>query len=505
MKILDEINKQRIKRWSVKGRLHRQIAAIIIACISLTIVVCWALNTWLLGDYYVNNKEAVMRSAFEMVDNEAELEDYRNNAEFENNLQRMNENQSLTTIVVGPDGNVLLSTSSDTEGLVRQLQHSIFSSAGESVVLEVNRDYTIERTMDTRVNEEYLVLWGTLSDGNLIMIRTALEGIRDSASISNQFLIYVGVVVILIGIAIAAVIGRQFTRRIRNLADLSKRMSALDFRAKYERRGIYKNEIDELGENFNEMSDTLEKTIYTLKQDIDLLEKSEKTRTDFVSNVSHELKTPISLIKGYAEGLAEGIIEDEESRTEYLEIIMDEADRMNRLVKELITLNQLEDVTAVTENLDDVNIIDMIAGVLENHKLLIEQQNINLEFDREQRAIVIPTDEFLVEQVINNYVSNAIHYCGGEENLIKIECDVLEGDVRVGVFNSGSYIPKEDINNIWDKFYKVDKARTREYGGSGIGLSIVKAAMERLSGEYGVINRADGVEFYFVLKSALKN
>lgn len=501
--ITKKVIEYQTSRPKIKGRIHRQIAIIIIACISVTVAVCWSLNTWLLGDFYLERKEASMKEVYELIDNEAELGSLYT-GEFALQLQRINVNKSLTSIVVRADGRVLVSTSSDTEGLVLQLQNTIFNTENQEI-LEINRDYVIEKQMDTRMNEEYLVLWGTLSDGNLLMIRSPLEGINDSVELSNQFMLYVGIVVIIIGIIAAAIIGRRFTKHIRELTELSKRMSELDFRAKYV-PGRYSNEIDELGVNFNEMSDTLEKTIYTMKQDIDLLEKSEKTRTDFISAVSHELKTPIALIKGYAEGLQEGIMDDEESRNAYLEVILDESDRMSRLVKELLTLNQLEDSTGSNADIDEVDITEMILGVIDNHRIMIEQQEVNLFFDYEDdNHVVVLTDEFLIEQVINNYFSNALHYVAGEDNVIRVNCDIIENDVRVSVFNSGSYIPKEDITRIWDKFYKVDKARTREYEGSGIGLSIVKAVVERLGGEYGVINHDDGVEFYFVLKDSLKS
>ena len=219
-------------------------------------------------------------------------------------------------------------------------------------------------------------------------------------------------------------------------------------------------------------------------------------RKEFLSNVSHELKTPLALIQGYAEGLQECINDDEESRNFYCEVIMDEADKMNRMVKKLLTLNQLEfgNDQVVMERF---NITELIHGVANSSKILLEQKGIRLDIGSLDEVYVW-ADEFKVEEVITNYLSNAINHAEGEK-LIRISYAKTEDRLRISVFNTGKPIPEEDIDQIWVKFYKVDKARTREYGGSGIGLSIVKAIMDSFHQECGVINHADGVEFWMEL------
>lgn len=219
-------------------------------------------------------------------------------------------------------------------------------------------------------------------------------------------------------------------------------------------------------------------------------------RKEFISNVSHELKTPIALIQGYAEGLQECINEDEASREFYCEVIVDEADKMNKLVKNLLTLNQLESGSeqVVFERFD---LVELAKGVIQSTAILREQNGITLRLYGEG-AEYVWADEFKTEQVLTNYISNAIHYADGEKR-IEVNIKQKEEVVRVEVFNTGSHIPEEDIDQIWDKFYKVDKARTREYGGNGIGLSIVKAIMDSFHRECGVRNEENGVTFWFEL------
>lgn len=228
----------------------------------------------------------------------------------------------------------------------------------------------------------------------------------------------------------------------------------------------------------------------------------EDMRNEFLGNVSHELKTPIALIQGYAEGLKEGVSDDPESREFYCDVIMDEASKMNLMVKNLLTLNQLEfGNDEVTFERFDVS--KLIQGVIQSCEILIQQADAKIDFIGES-PVYVWADEFKTEQVIRNYLTNAIHHVDNER---RIEVRVLSKDdiVRVTVFNSGHPIPQEDLAKLWDKFYKVDKAHTREYGGNGIGLSIVKAIMESFHQKYGVRNFDNGVEFWFELdgKSAL--
>ena len=190
--------------------------------------------------------------------------------------------------------------------------------------------------------------------------------------------------------------------------------------------------------------------------------------------------------------------EEKESRDYYCDVIVDEANKMNQMVKQLLTLSSLESGNDKPV-MDRFNLTELIKGVVNASKILIEQNQIQVEFD-DQTPVYVWADEFKIEQVVTNYLSNAIHHAEGEKR-IDISC-VQKGDkVRVSVFNTGNPIPEEDVDNIWINFYKVDKARTREYGGSGIGLSIVRAIMDSFHQKCGVINHEDGVEFWFELET----
>ena len=362
--------------------------------------------------------------------------------------------------------------------------------------------YTLQKVYDNRLGDDYYELFGTLSNGDSIMLRMALQGIKDNVSISNTFITYVGIGILIIGVIAAYIFSSYITKPIQQLSDIAERMSNLDFDVKY--HGKDKSEIGVLGNSMNNMSKKLEENISQLKsankelqRDIDRKVKMEEVRTEFLSNVSHELKTPIALIQGYAEGLKEGISDDPESMDFYCDVIIDEAGKMNNMVKKLLTLNQIEfgNEELVMERFD---IIELITSIVNANELRASQKGIQIEFNQRDEHIDVWSDEYKIEEVVTNYITNAINHCDFE-NRSEVSVERIGDDVRVHVFNTGKNIPEEDIPNIWQKFYKVDKARTREYGGNGIGLSIVKAIMDSYGKGFGVINKSNGVEFWFDL------
>ena len=237
-----------------------------------------------------------------------------------------------------------------------------------------------------------------------------------------------------------------------------------------------------------------------LQSDNERKTQIDEMRKEFLSNVTHELKTPIALIQGYAEGLKDNISEDAESREFYCDVIIDEAVKMNTMVQKLLTLNQLEFGNAPVE-MERFNLTELVASVLGTTDILRKQKNVTVQFE-EQEAVYVWADEYRIEEVLTNYISNAFHHVF-ENGTIAVRLIPMQNHVRVSVFNTGERIPEEELDKVWIKFYKVDKARTREYGGTGIGLSIVKAILESHNQKFGVANLENGVEFWFELDSCL--
>lgn len=487
----------------MKHSIKKQFALVFIGLMAATILCCWFINSTFLETYYMNNKQNALMDIYNRL-NEAFADESVETEEFDIELQRLCGKYNISMLVLDENSDTLKATMRESDILKRQLLDNIFFSSSRSSVekiLEKTDNYVLRSMPDPRTHTEYIEMWGFLERGNLFIIRTPKEGIMESVSIANRFLIYAGLAAALIGSIVIWFVSKKITEPIMELAGISEKMTHLDFETKYE--GNMKNEIGILGENINKLSETLEQTISELKtannelqRDVEKKEQIDEMRKEFLSNVSHELKTPIALIQGYAEGLKEGINDDAESRDFYCEVIMDEAGKMNNMVRKLLTLNQLEFGNDVAE-MERFDLMEMVTTFVQSADILVKQSEIRVKIDGEKPCYVW-ADEYKTEEVVRNYFSNAMNHCSGEK-VIHIKICRREDKVRVSVFNTGEPIPGDSLSHIWEKFYKVDKARTREYGGSGVGLSIVKAIMESMNEQYGVNNYENGVEFWFEL------
>lgn len=489
----------------MKYSIKRQFAGVFCFLIAGTIVLCWFMNSTFLENYYIKNKQNVLMNAYNYL-NTASNNGSISTEEFDIELQKISGKYNISFILLDAETKTLKASANDYEILSRHLLNNLFSKgASPSIrVLEKGDNYEISIMPDDRTKTEYVEMWGFLDNGNLFLFRNPLESIKESVKLANRFLAYVGVVAAFAGALVALWVSGKITKPIMELTKISERMIHLDFEAKYS--GKSKTEIALLGHNINELSGILEKTISELKsannelqRDIEKKNEIDEMRKEFLSNVSHELKTPIALIQGYAEGLKEGISEDVESRDFYCDVIMDEAAKMNNMVKKLLTLNQLEfgNDTVTMERFD---IVSFIQNYIQSSEILTKQKEISVRMEHYE-PLYVWADEFKVEEVFMNYFSNAINYALYEK-IIDVKLQKEENKVRISVFNTGNPIPEESLVHLWEKFYKVDKARTRQYGGSGIGLSIVKAIMESLNQAYGVKNYDNGVELWFELELA---
>ena len=485
----------------MKHSIKRQMTAVFMGLMLCFLIALLVLNARYLEPYYISNKETSFIHMYNVLKDAVE-NDRVEETEVSNELQHLAEKGNLSFLVIEEENERVVTNVRNMDILKNQLLGYLLNQAQKNGrILESTDDYQLMQSKDAWNETEYIEMWGTFEDGSRFLIRSPLESIKESAEISNRFFIYIGCAMVVISMILVWYFSKRLTDPIHELAVLSDKMANLDFEAKYTSGGD--NEIGELGANFNRMSEKLESAISELKsannslqKDIERKEKMEEMRNEFLGNVSHELKTPIALIQGYAEGLKEGVNDDPESREFYCDVIMDEATKMNQMVKNLLTLNQLEfgDEEIAFERF---NLTELIQGILQSMEIMAQQKEAKVIF-RQTEPVYVWADEYKVEQVIRNYVSNAFHHVDGEK-VIEVKIQMADGKAKTSVFNTGTPIPEKDIPHIWDKFYKVDKAHTREYGGNGIGLSIVKAIMESFHQKYGVNNYDNGVEFWFQL------
>lgn len=483
--------------------LRRQLTVSFIGLITALFLANYLVNTFFLEDYYYMRKKEVLVNAYDILNR-----DTQNPAEDMEELTGICLANGVSLVVIDSDNYVRLRTIWTGEDQIRLMRarlngYQMGFDIDDVKELVQTDEYTIQRRYDEEAGQEFLEMWGILSTGYSFLMRFSVEGVAEDVGVSNEFVKYICLTGVVLAAVIVWLISKRVTQPLHELTELSKRMSELDFDVKYTSGGS--NEIGQLGAHFNRMSENLEKAYSDLltannelQKDIERKEQIDDMRKEFLSNVSHELKTPIALIQGYAEGLAECINDDAESREFYCEVIMDEAGKMNGMVQKLLTLNQLEfgNDKVVMERFD---LAVLLRNKIQSISILAQQKEAVISYHGADVAAVWG-DEFKVEEVITNYLSNALNHVSGRRQ-IDVTVQELGDVVRVSVLNTGEQIPEQDIGQIWDKFYKVDKARTREYGGSGVGLSIVKAIMEALHQEYGVRNCEEGVEFWFTLKN----
>ena len=486
---------------SVQVKLFLTLCVVVVLIIVFLIII----NNIILETFFLYNKKQALKTAYEQINScyngkysQTQIEDVLNRMAIANNYE---------ILIKKEDNTIYASDKSQMSTFSQMAKYAGRYTKNDKDILEIREKMIIRTMKDNSNDNSYLFLVAELDNENELYIRIPIAFIHESVEISNRFLYTMAVFVIIIAAIIVSFVSKKFTKPIVELNSIAKKMSNLDFSTKYIETDTG-DEINDLGKSINIMSDKLETTINRLKsnnleleRDIEEKSKIDEMRKSFISDVSHELKTPIALIQGYSEGLLENVNKDEESRKFYAEVISDEASKMDKLVKQLLELMNLEYGKREFNN-KEFDIIELEQEVLRKSTVIIEEKNIHIEFNLDEKIEVF-ADDFYIEQVFTNYITNAIKHVkeiNGEKKItINNVVDKEKNIVRVKVFNTGENIPEEESQRIWNRFYKGDESRNREDGSTGIGLSIVKAIMNNYKLNYGFVNKVDGVEFYFEL------
>lgn len=413
-------------------------------------------------------------------------------------LSNLQSNLGVNIVILGPDF-------SRKYGTVNEYMWSeylsMFSQFNEQIakVGYITQDM---RLID-KVNEfefHFLFLLGVLESGDYIVLNTPMPAIEANIEYSRFFILIAGLITVVIALVVAYFVSGRFSKPLVQINTITNYMTHLDFSHKYS--GKNTDEIGELGSNINCLSDQLESTIkqlqmsnVRLEQEVQKSQKIDEMRQSLIANISHDLKTPLAIIQGYAEGLKENISESEEDRDFYCNVIIEEAERMNKLVRQILNLSQLE-LGTVKPEMDNIEIRAFVDAIYEKFNLIFSEKEIEA-FNEVMETIVI-ADVDMLSQVFVNLITNATDHTppGGK---IITSCDYHDNKIRVYVYNEGSHLDEEELEKVWLSFYKVDKARTRTYGGTGLGLTIVKTIIEAHNNRYGAENRDDGVVFWFEL------
>lgn len=342
-----------------------------------------------------------------------------------------------------------------------------------------------------------------IKNGNIqeiVFVNSSLQQIDEAMIIMKEYYIYVFIGALLFILILAFVYSKMISAPLVKINKSAVKMANLDFSSYCDVKS--NDEIGSLAKSLNSLSKNLNNALQELKdankkleKDIEKEKKLEKMRKEFISSASHELKTPLGIIKGFAEGIKDGIYENKKEY--YLDVIIDETEKMNDLVLDMLELSKLES-KSYKLNKEEFIIDNLFYKVINKFKYHIQDKKINIEFHIEAKNILVYGDKRKIEQVIVNLFSNAIRHT---EILGNINIGTRMQDMKIYMYveNSGENIPKEKIDKIWDRFYRVEESRYKHSGGTGLGLSIVKNILELHDSEYGVENTGTGVLFYFIL------
>ena len=500
------------KDFQIKFSLRMRFVLGFVVVILILFVFLLLFNNFSAPDFYKNSRERHLKESYHEI--KKELAQYTDNSitleQLEDNLDYIVEVKEIHAIVVNSDWSVLFVCDFKDRVLKERLVSSVLyredplNEQNNVELIEKNDEYVYQKTIGLNESDEAYEIWGVADGGYIILCRFTTASIKNSMVVMNKVIFVSGLIMLGAAVLAAFILSMFITTPLKKLTEIASDMSEMKFDARY--TGKDTSEIGYLGNTMNDLSGKLEDSInkykkanLELEHDIKNKENIQKQQKEFLSAISHDLKTPLALISGYAEALKDGVAKGPESINEYCEIIIDETGKMERMIKDMLSMNELES-GRIELDLERFNIVKMVCSILNSNSIKFEKNNITVEFADQNDEIYVWGDKLQVERIIVNYLTNAINYCSGEK-IIKVNIELKDETVRTHVWNSGENIPDEIIDEIWKKFYKADKARSRKYGGNGIGLSIVKTLCELHGQQCGVENTEGGVDFWFDLDS----
>lgn len=484
------------KKLSIKWKIFLYM----LCFMGILLLILWLFQTVYLDTFYKKIKTNELEAALSHVETMSVDED------FSQAVDTIAESYDVCILVTDFEGKTLFSADKNmncaihklpTEELVRIMKKAgdgevikIKNNIGLSFDKDINnkdkRPNRFEDKMNMPPNDEYeslmLVKIITLNDGTqcAAFLNSIISPVSATVYTLRIQLIYISVIMVVIALVMAIVIAVKVSRPIININNSAKKMARGDYNIKYD-VGSYKE--------ISELSKTLNYTVLELK-------KTEDLQHELIANVSHDLRTPLTMITAYSEVMRD--IPGENS-PENVQVIIDEANRLTNLVNDMLDISKLQ-AGVDTLNAREYNLTSGIKSVIDRYAKLVEQDGYKVIFKYKEENIMVRADEFKIYQVLYNLVNNAINYTGPDKTVtIK---QIVNGEiVRIEVTDTGDGIAEEELANVWERYYKADKKHKREVMGTGLGLSIVKNILKLHNAKYGVLSKVgEGSTFWFELK-----
>ena len=332
------------------------------------------------------------------------------------------------------------------------------------------------------INNSVSLLYCIKKGNGYIFLFTSLEDIGTTTSLIKNQLIYVTLLAILFSIIIALFLSRRIAKPISDMTKKAEKLAEGNYNVQFTTTGI--KEIDELANTLNYLEQEVSKT--------------DEYRRDLMANVSHDLKTPLTMIKAYAEMIRDITLNNKEKTKENLNVIIDETDRLNILVNDILELSKLQN-NQDNLNIEKFDIVELINDILKRYQIIKETENYKMILES-PASIMVKADKKRISQVIYNLINNAINYTG-DDLTVTIKITENTKECKIEIIDTGKGIDEKDLPNIWNRYYKKEKNHKRNVVGTGLGLSIVKNILEQHHFKYGVNSIKDkGTTFYFQVK-----
>ena len=374
---------------------------------------------------------------------------------------------------------------------------SLQGSGKQGLSFLFNREKTdevfISTTRTQNSSNDWLSYLIQTDDGNLILGRISYNSMDSVVDIVQQFFVLFGISLAIIFFVFTYLFSKSMSKPLNNLNAIAEKMGQLDFSLKYE--GTREDEIGQLGKTLNEITNKLENTITQLKGELTKEKTLDKLRTQFTAQVSHELQTPLSVIKGYSEALSDKIYSETEAFGIY-DILLNETEKISNMVDDLLDLSQMESGVYVIRK-EKFSLPQLVRKIYNRHKDLPYDKlfSINLDIDYPIK-VAFSGDALRLEQAIRNILTNAIKHVA-PNGLIQIKLALTDGKTSISIYNQGESIPDDDISHIFKSYYQGRKTR----GGTGLGLAITKHIVELHGGLVTAENTAGGVIFKIVFNT----
>lgn len=471
-------------RCKMKINLFSKIFFSIMTLVSIIIVFAGLLNEVYLEKYYTKQRLKIMENIIKDLQINPITREEREILEEENNVRIMKINNK--DMMHKPYNRRRI------DRLIRNLSKNDKNNLENGKIISVENLQGPFKSIDAIVYE----------NNEFVIVSTSKVSVNENIMVIKKFFTIIALFSFIFSIFVSYFLSKKIVKPIKNINDVSKAMANLSFEKKCEVNSG--DEIEELAKNINYLSHALENKIQDLnianeklKKDIENERKMESEKNEFIASVSHELKTPIALINTYIESIVEDIVDDEDKQY-YYKVIMDEGNNLSKLIDNLLNFMAKKKEEIIVK--ESVNIEKMLDSEFAKYKLELDKKGIKTVFDFSPKQKLYVIEKENINIVLNNFFSNAVRHVK-ENGIIAVKVFEKKDSLIVGIYNSGNKIPEKYMKDIWRPFYRIDKARNRKYGGTGLGLAIVKKILKKNSYEYGVLNKIDGVEFWFEIKS----